>query len=124
MKPRSLPETRPPSFQRLAPLLLEVHRNDDLTGQRDQQADPTLTSRGDSLPQPCCIDCGLSSVEIVAHGVPVEACRLKLAHDHAHVLLAEVLFAVTRNTDNDAGLVAKAPMARGLAAQFGKAVIS
>src|SRR5947209_2241391 len=27
--------------------------------------------------------------------VPVEACRLKLAHDHADMLLAEVLFAVT-----------------------------
>ena len=63
------------------------------------------------------------SVEIAAHGVPVEACGLKLAHDHAHVLLAEVLFAVTRNSDDDAGFVAKTPMARGLAAQFGKAVI-
>jgi hypothetical protein len=53
-----------------------------------------------------------------------QACGLKLAHDHAYVLLAEVLFAVTRNGDDDAGFVAKAPMARGLAAQFGKAVIS
>jgi hypothetical protein len=42
---------------------------------------------------------------------------------NAHVLLTEVLFAVTRNSDDDTGLVAKAPMARGLAAQFGKAVI-
>jgi hypothetical protein len=68
-------------------------------------------------------ECGLSSVEIATHGVPVEACRLKLAHDHADVLLAEVLFAVTGNRDDDAGFMAKAPMARRLAAQFGKAVI-
>ena len=65
----------------------------------------------------------LSSVEIAAHGLPVEARRLKLAHDHADVLLAEVLFAVTRNRYDDAGLVAKAPMARSLAAEFGEAVI-
>jgi hypothetical protein len=30
------------------------------------------------------------------HGVAVEPRRLELAHDHADVLLAEVLFAVTR----------------------------
>jgi hypothetical protein len=65
----------------------------------------------------------LSSVEITAHRVAVEACRLQLTHDHADVLLAEVLFAVTRNRDDDAGCVAKAPMARSLAAEFGEAVI-
>jgi hypothetical protein len=31
---------------------------------------------------------------------------------------------MTRNRDDDAGLVAKAPMARSLAAEFGKAMIS
>jgi len=65
----------------------------------------------------------LSSVEITAHGVAVEACRLKPTNDHADMLLAEVLFAVTWNRDDDAGFVAKAPMTRSLAAEFGKAVI-
>jgi len=64
-----------------------------------------------------------SSVEIAPHGVAVKACRLKLAHDHADVLLAEVLSAVTRNRNDDAGFMAKAPMARSLAAELGKAVI-
>ena len=64
-----------------------------------------------------------SSVELPVHGVAVEGC-LKLPYDHADVLLAEVLFAMTRNRDDDAGLVAKAPMARSLAAEFGKAMIS
>jgi hypothetical protein len=50
----------------------------------------------------------LSSVEITMHGVAVEPRRLELAHDHADVLLAEVLFAVTRKR---AGFMAKTPMA-------------
>ena len=65
----------------------------------------------------------LSSVEITAHRVAVEARRLKLAHDHADVLLAEVLAPVTRNRDDEAGSMAEATMARSLAAEFGKAVI-
>jgi hypothetical protein len=65
----------------------------------------------------------LSSVEITAHRVAVEACVLELADDHADVLLAQILSPVTRNRDHDAGFVAEAPMARGLAAEFGKAVI-
>jgi hypothetical protein len=64
-----------------------------------------------------------SSVEIAAHRVAVEACGLELAHDHADVFLAEVLSPVTRNRDHDAGLMAEAPMARSLTAEFGKAVI-
>jgi hypothetical protein len=64
-----------------------------------------------------------SSVQIAAHGLAVEAGRLELAHDHPDVLLAEVLPAMTRNRDNDAGFVAKATMARGLAAEFGEAVL-
>ena len=47
----------------------------------------------------------LSSVEFTAHCVAVEACRVELAHDHADVFLAEVLFPVTRNRDHDAGFV-------------------
>jgi hypothetical protein len=65
----------------------------------------------------------LASVEITAHGVAVEACALELAHNHADVLLAEVLSPVPRNRDHNAGFVAEAPMARCLAAEFGKAVI-
>jgi hypothetical protein len=65
----------------------------------------------------------LSSVEITAHRVAVEACVLKLADDHADVLLAQVLSPVTGNRDHDPGFVAEAPMARSLAAEFGKAVI-
>jgi hypothetical protein len=65
----------------------------------------------------------LSSVEITAHFVAVEACGLELADDHSDVLLTEVLSPVTRNGDHDARLVAEAPMARRLAAEFGKAVI-
>jgi hypothetical protein len=65
----------------------------------------------------------LSSVEITAHRVAVEACALELTHDHADVLLAEVLSPVPRNGDHNAGFVAEAPMARSLAAEFDKAVI-
>ena len=65
----------------------------------------------------------LSSVEITSHRVSVEACGLELPHDHAHVLLAEVLAPVTRNRDHDAGFVAEAPVARGLATELDKAVI-
>ena len=65
----------------------------------------------------------LASVEITAHGVAVEACALELAHNHADVLLAEVLSPVPRNRDHNARFVAEAPMARCLAAEFGKAVI-
>jgi hypothetical protein len=57
------------------------------------------------------------------HCVAVEACVLELAHDHADVLLAEVPSPVPRNCDHDAGFVAKAPMARSLAGEFGEAVI-
>jgi hypothetical protein len=46
-----------------------------------------------------------------------------LAHDHANVFLAEVLSPVPRNRDHHAGFVAEAPLARGLAFEFGKAVI-
>jgi len=46
-----------------------------------------------------------------------------LAHDHADVLLAEVLSAVTGKRDHNAGFVAEAPMARRLGAEFCKAVI-
>jgi hypothetical protein len=63
-------------------------------------------------------------VEPTAKRVAVGARRLKLAHDHAVVLLAEVLFGVTWNRDDDAGFVAKVPMARTLGAGFGKAVIN
>jgi hypothetical protein len=65
----------------------------------------------------------LSRVEIAPHRVAVEACGLELAHDHPDVLLAEVLSPVTRDRDDDTGFVAEAPMACGLAAKFGKAVI-
>lgn len=65
----------------------------------------------------------LSSPEIAAHCVTVEAGTLELAHDHADMLLAEVLSPVTRNRDHDAGFVAEAPMTRSLAGEFGKAVI-
>jgi hypothetical protein len=65
----------------------------------------------------------LSSAEITAHCVAVEACVLELAHDHADVLLAEVLSPLTRNRHEDAGFVAEAPMARGLAVEFGEAVM-
>jgi len=65
----------------------------------------------------------LSSVELAPHGLAVEPGRLELAHDHADVLLAEVLLAVTRNRDDDTGVMAKTPMARSLAAEFSKAVI-
>jgi hypothetical protein len=65
----------------------------------------------------------LSSVEIAAHRVAVEACGFELAHDHADVFLAEVLSPVTRNRDHDARFVAEASMARCLAAEFGKVVI-
>ena len=66
----------------------------------------------------------LSSVEITAHRVAVEACVLELADDHADMLLAQVLSPVTGKRNHDAGFVAEAPMARSLAAEFGKAVIS
>jgi hypothetical protein len=66
---------------------------------------------------------GLLRVEITANRVAVEGRRLSLAHDHTVVLLADVLFGVTWNRDDDAGFVAKAPMARSLAAEFGKALI-
>ena len=65
----------------------------------------------------------LLSVEITAHRVAVEARPLELAHDHADVLLAEVLSPVPRNRNHNPGFVAEAPMARCLAAEFGKAVI-
>jgi hypothetical protein len=65
----------------------------------------------------------LSSVEITAHRVAVEACVLELADDHADLLLAQILSPVTRNRDHDAGFVAEAPMTRSLAAEFGEAVI-
>jgi hypothetical protein len=65
----------------------------------------------------------LSSVEIAAYRVAVEPCGLELAHDHANVFLAEVLSPVPRNRDHHAGFVAEAPLARGLAFEFGKAVI-
>ena len=34
---------------------------------------------------------GFSGVDNAAHGVPVKACHLKLAHDHADVRLAQFL---------------------------------
>ncbi len=64
-----------------------------------------------------------ASVEIPAHRVAVEACRLELTHDHADVLLGEILSAVARNRDDDAGFVSKPPMARSFAAEFDKAMI-
>ena len=73
--------------------------------------------------QVCAKPPGLLSVELATHGVAVEPRRLELTHDHADVLLAEILLAVTRNRDDDAGWMAKAPVARSLAAKFGKAVI-
>jgi hypothetical protein len=63
------------------------------------------------------------SVEICTDRLAVEACGLELAHDHADVFLAEVLPSMTRNRDHHAGFVAEAPVARSLAAEFGKAVI-
>jgi hypothetical protein len=48
---------------------------------------------------------------------------LELAHDHADVLLAEVLSPVPGNRDHDAGFVAEAPVARSLPGEFAKAVI-
>ena len=62
-------------------------------------------------------------VELATHGVAVESCRLELTYNHADVLLAEVLLAVTRNRDDDTGVVAKAPMASRLPAEWGKAMI-
>jgi hypothetical protein len=64
-----------------------------------------------------------SSVELTTHGAAVEPRRLELAHDHADVLLAEVLLAMTGNRDDDTGFMAKTPMARGLAAEFSKPVL-
>jgi hypothetical protein len=73
-----------------------------------------------------CHECGhpqSSSVEIAAHRVAVEACRLQLAHDHADVFLAEVLSSMTRDRDHDARFVTEAPMARSFATEFCEAVI-
>jgi hypothetical protein len=66
----------------------------------------------------------LSGVEITAHRLAVEACGLELAHDHAYVLLAEVLSPVSGNRDHDARFVAEAAMARCLAAEFHKSMIA
>jgi hypothetical protein len=65
----------------------------------------------------------LSSVELTTHGVAVEPRCLELAHDHADVLLAEVLLSVAGNRDDDTGFMAKTPVARGVAAEFGKVVL-
>lgn len=78
-------------------------------------------SSGRSRPAGVCFP--LPSVEITAHGVAVETRHFELAQDHPDVLLAEVLFAVTGNGYDDSGFMAKTPMARSLAAEFGKAMI-
>jgi len=60
----------------------------------------------------------------MAHRLAVEACGLELTQDHPEMFLAEVLSPVTRKGDHNTGFVAKAPVARRLAAEFGKAVIA
>lgn len=83
---------------------------------------PVPTARAPAVPLPLSRP-QLSSVETMTHRVAVEARVLQLAHDHADVLLAEVLSSVPRNRDHNSGFVAEAAMARSLAAESRKAVI-